>query len=111
MWARRYLGLSLLGQGRVDEGQALLSASPVAYGPLLGANLLFGAQINILCEAWGVRARGRWDSDIAGRARNAMERFPEHLRRGMIERARQRALKAPTADSLHVLITLCNRIA
>jgi tetratricopeptide (TPR) repeat protein len=120
LWARRYLGLALLAEGDASEGQALLAASPVAYGPALGANLLFGAHINVLCEAWGVLSRDRWDSDIAGRARAALHRFPEHLQQGTMERARQHALRAVTTNArprpqalgaLHRLITLCNRIA
>ncbi len=115
--ARRYLGMALIHGGNATHGQALLAASDVAYGPSIGTNLAFGAHINVLCEAWALLSREHWDSDIAGRARNALQRFPEHARVGTIERQRQRTLAGlstagmPTGTTKNMLRALIDRAA
>jgi len=120
MWARRALGVSLMNVGRVEQGQALLAASEVAYGPSLEANLAFGAQLNVLCEASALLSRDHWDSDIHGRAYRALQRFPDYLRAATLERARSRVLEGiasrsrpdrGTITALHNLIGLATRIA
>jgi tetratricopeptide (TPR) repeat protein len=118
--ARRQLGRALLLQGRMHDGQALLAGSALAYGPALESNLMFAAQLNVLCEAWALLSLGKWDRDIEGRARTALERFPEHVRCTGIERVRRRAalaLERPGKPNqramrlLRELVTACERIA
>jgi tetratricopeptide (TPR) repeat protein len=123
LWARRYWGLSLLQLNRVAQAQELLGPSPFAYGARLGPSLEFSARLNVLCEASGMFAANAWNSDIAGRAAQAMARFPNYLRHSDLEAARAQAQGAldkrkggrkPGAQAqraLHTLITLGGRIA
>ncbi len=116
--ARRHLGLALVHATERARGFELLAASPLAHGRALEPHLAFMAHLNVLFEARARLATGAWGSDIAGRARRALDHVPRHDRVGAYLgrslEATRALLDAPgrprAARALDTLISRCVRL-
>lgn len=112
--ARRHLGVGLSRAGEPERGLPILGASPLVYGRALEPHLAFLAHLNVLFEARERIEHGVWGSDIAGRARIALEHVPREgasLGRAL-DRARAFLERdAPrTARPLDALLERCIRL-
>ncbi|MEZ4335881.1 MAG: S16 family serine protease [Sandaracinaceae bacterium] len=115
--ARRWLGLALARAGRPEQGFEVLAASPIVHGRALEPHLSFLAHLNVLFEARARVTLDAWSSDIAGRARRALESVPTYglddAEVARAHRASEEALAkgdAPPAEALDVLLAQCRRL-
>lgn len=116
--ARRWLGLALAQAGPPEQGFEILAASPIVHGRALEAHLSFLAHLNVLFEARARVELGAWSSDVAGRARRALESVPTYglddARLAEAYAAIEAALASndvPSLATLDALLARCRRLS